>query len=142
MYNVNKINEFFDLTEDTVNDMNNAVIEVTSDDSIKTEGDVFEMDTLKRDFNVCRETLLETIKSARQIVTGLSYAIGPGTSGSVISSFSEVVKSINESVALLSRLYLDIEKLKGPQLAQGGHIQNQINVISTNINDVIKELRK
>lgn len=141
MYNVNKINEFFDITENTVNDMDNAVMEV-SNDNIIIDGDVFELDTLKKDFNVCRETLLETIKAARQIVTGLSYAIGPGTSGSVISSFSEVVKSINESVALLSRLYLDIEKLKGPQLAQGGHIQNQINVISTNINDVIKELRK
>lgn len=135
---LNKINQAFDITEGVVIEMDNSIKDI-----VATDGDIFEEATLKTDFNTCRSVILESIQSARILITMLGQSIGPGSSGSVITSFSEVVRSLNESISLLCKLYVDLEKLKNKDaMKKGGAIQNQVNIISANLNDVLEKIAK
>lgn len=135
---LNKINQAFDITEGVVVEMDNSIKDI-----VPTDGDIFEEATLKTDFNTCRSVILESIQSARILIAMLGQSIGPGSSGSVITSFSEVVRSLNESISLLCKLYVDLEKLKNKDaMKKSGAIQNQVNIISTNLNDILEKISK
>ena len=92
--------------EQIFNTAEKTIIEVEKSEIICQElDDEFLM--LKEDFQIVRTTILSTIQRAKNVLDMLSTNIelDPTASGSLISSYSELVNSINNSGKLLGDLY-------------------------------------
>ena len=106
--------------EQIFNTAEKTIIEVEKSEIICQElDDEFLM--LKEDFQIVRTTILSTIQRAKNVLDMLSTNIelDPTASGSLISSYSELVKSINNSGKLLGDLYktlIDIKQKSSSQL--------------------------
>ena len=106
--------------EQIFNTAEKTIIEVEKSEIICKElDDEFLM--LKEDFQIVRTTILSTIQRAKNVLDMLSTNIelDPTASGSLISSYSELVNSINNSGKLLGDLYktlIDIKQKSSSQL--------------------------
>ena len=106
--------------EQIFNTAEKTIIEVEKSEIICQElDDEFLM--LKEDFQIVRTTILSTIQRAKNVLDMLSTNIelDPTASGSLISSYSELVNSINNSGKLLGDLYktlIDIKHKSSSQL--------------------------
>ena len=106
--------------EQIFNTAEKTIIEVEKSEIICQElDDEFLM--LKEDFQIVRSTILSTIQRAKNVLDMLSTNIelDPTASGSLISSYSELVNSINNSGKLLGDLYktlIDIKQKSSSQL--------------------------
>ena len=106
--------------EQIFNTAEKTIIEVEKSEIICQElDDEFLM--LKEDFQIVRTTILSTIQRAKNVLDMLSINIelDPTASGSLISSYSELVNSINNSGKLLGDLYktlIDIKQKSSSQL--------------------------
>lgn len=106
--------------EQIFNTAEKTIIEVEKAEIICQElDDEFLM--LKEDFQIVRTTILSTIQRAKNVLDMLSTNIelDPTASGSLISSYSELVNSINNSGKLLGDLYktlIDIKQKSSSQL--------------------------
>lgn len=106
--------------EQIFNTAEKTIIEVEKSEVICQElDDEFLM--LKEDFQIVRTTILSTIQRAKNVLDMLSTNIelDPTASGSLISSYSELVNSINNSGKLLGDLYktlIDIKQKSSSQL--------------------------
>ena len=106
--------------EQIFNTAEKTIIEVEKSEIICQElDDEFLM--LKEDFQIVRTTILSTIQRAKNVLDMLSTNIelDPTASGSLISSYSELVNSINNSGKLLGDLYktlIDIKQKSSCQL--------------------------
>ena len=106
--------------EQIFNTAEKTIIEVEKSEIICQElDDEFLM--LKEDFQIVRTTILSTIQRAKNVLDMLSTNIelDPTASGSLISSYSELVNSINNSGKLLGDLYktlIDIKQKSSSQL--------------------------
>ena len=88
--------------EQIFNTAEKTIIEVEKSEIICQElDDEFLM--LKEDFQIVRTTILSTIQRAKNVLDMLSTntELDPTASGSLISSYSELVNSINNSGKLL-----------------------------------------
>ena len=106
--------------EQIFNTAEKTIIEVEKSEVICQElDDEFLM--LKEDFQIVRTTILSTIQRAKNVLDMLSTNIelDPTASGSLFSSYSEWVNSINNSGKLLGDLYktlIDIKQKSSSQL--------------------------
>ena len=106
--------------EQIFNTAEKTIIEVEKSEIICQElDDEFLM--LKEDFQIVRTTILSTIQRAKNVLDMLSTNIelDPTASGSLISSYSELVNSINNSGKLLGDLnktLIDIKQKSSSQL--------------------------
>lgn len=109
---------------------------------------------LSNDFSIMRETLLENIKSSQVILSSFSNEIvanGSDTNPKLLSAYSELLESCNNSIKLLGGIYKDISethlKIKKLLATEGnasegnesqGHTNNTI--IFANTADLLKEI--
>ena len=106
--------------EQIFNTAEKTIIEVEKSEIICQElDDEFLM--LKEDLQIVRTTILSTLQRAKNVLDMLSTNIelDPTASGSLISSYSELVNSINNSGKLLGDLYktlIDIKQKSSSQL--------------------------
>ena len=105
--------------EQIFNTAEKTIIEVEKSEIIGQElDDEFLM--LKEDFQIVRTTILSTIQRAKNVLDMLSTNIelDPTASGSLISSYSELVNSINNSGKLLGDLYKTLIDIKQKSSSQ------------------------
>ena len=105
--------------EQIFNTAEKTIIEVEKSEIICQElDDEFLM--LKEDFQIVRTTILSTIQRAKNVLDMLSTNIelAPTASGSLISSYSELVNSINNSGKLLGDLYKTLIDIKQKSSSQ------------------------
>lgn len=105
--------------EQIFNTAEKTIIEVEKSEVICQElDDEFLM--LKEDFQIVRTTILSTIQRAKNVLDMLSTNIelDPTASGSLISSYSELVNSINNSGKLLGDLYKTLIDIKQKSTSQ------------------------
>ena len=105
--------------EQIFNTAEKTIIEVEKSEIICQElDDEFLM--LKEDFQIVRTTILSTIQRAKNVLDMLSTNIelDPTASGSLISSYSELVNSINNSGKLLGDLYKTLIDIKQKSSSQ------------------------
>jgi hypothetical protein len=157
---LDKITSAFDITESSVDNMNDYVTEILPAEK-KFESNPIELDTevvesviklslLKEDFHTIRETLLSTVKSGRLILQSLSDELIISDSerkSSMITSFAELTNAVNQSLKLLSAIYKDIIHVQkeimhiGKEEGPGVVNNNQTNIISSTA-DILKMLRE
>ena len=71
------------------------------------------VNNLSNDFSIMRETLLENIKSSQIILSSFSDEIvanGSDTNPKLLSAYSELLESCNNSIKLLGGIYKDISE--------------------------------
>lgn len=109
---------------------------------------------LSNDFSIMRETLLENIKSSQVILSSFSNEIvanGSDTNPKLLSAYSELLESCNNSIKLLGGIYKDISEthLKIKKLlategnaSEGAESQGNTNntIIFANTADLLKEI--
>ena len=109
---------------------------------------------LSNDFSIMRETLLENIKSSQVILSSFSNEIvanGSDTNPKLLSAYSELLESCNNSIKLLGGIYKDISEthLKIKKLlategnaSDGAESQGNTNntIIFANTADLLKEI--
>lgn len=109
---------------------------------------------LSNDFSIMRETLLENIKSSQVILSSFSNEIvanGSDTNPKLLSAYSELLESCNNSIKLLGGIYKDISEthLKIKKLlategnaSDGTESQGNTNntIIFANTADLLKEI--
>ena len=109
---------------------------------------------LSNDFSIMRETLLENIKSIQVILSSFSNEIvanGSDTNPKLLSAYSELLESCNNSIKLLGGIYKDISEthLKIKKLlategnaSEGTESQGNTNntIIFANTADLLKEI--
>ena len=109
---------------------------------------------LSNDFSIMRETLLENIKSSQVILSSFSNEIvanGSDTNPKLLSAYSELLESCNNSIKLLGGIYKDISEthLKIKKLlategnaSEGTESQGNTNntIIFANTADLLKEI--
>ena len=109
---------------------------------------------LSNDFSIMRETLLENIKSSQVILSSFSNEIvanGSDTNPKLLSAYSELLESCNNSIKLLGGIYKDISetRLKIKKLlategnaSEGTESQGNTNntIIFANTADLLKEI--
>lgn len=120
---------------------------------------VIELEFLVSDFKFTRETLKETVENGRKVIQIVTLELLDDDSdnrASLITSFAELVSSVNQSVKLLSQTYKDIaavlesiEKTRKSQLSgpkqTGGTVNIDKMVITTEASstaDIIARLRE
>ena len=111
------------------------------------------VNNLSNDFYIMRETLLENIKSSQIILSSFSDEIvanGSDTNPKLLSAYSELLESCNNSIKLLGGIYKDISethlKIKkllateknGESETNMGETRNTI--IFANTSDLLKEI--
>ena len=109
---------------------------------------------ISNDFSIMRETLLENIKSSQVILSSFSNEIvanGSDTNPKLLSAYSELLESCNNSIKLLGGIYKDISEthLKIKKLlategnaSEGTESQGNTNntIIFANTADLLKEI--
>lgn len=109
---------------------------------------------LSNDFSIMRETLLENIKSSQVILSSFSNEIvanGSDTNPKLLSAYSELLESCNNSIKLLGGIYKDISEthLKIKKLlategnaSEGTESQGNTNntIIFANTAELLKEI--
>ena len=111
------------------------------------------VNNLSNDFYIMRETLLENIKSSQIILSSFSDEIvanGSDTNPKLLSAYSELLESCNNSIKLLGGIYKDISethlKIK-KLLATEKSSESETNmgetrntIIFANTSDLLKEI--
>lgn len=101
---LDKINDIFNVTEKTI-------VEVEKSDLIKSNPEEnLKFTYLKEDFNLMRESLVNTIKRGQDILEVISNNIlaDPLSSNQAVMAYSTLVDTINNSTKLLTDIYKNI----------------------------------
>jgi hypothetical protein len=132
--------------------VSNDVFDVLETDNVTKE--IVAMNTLQQDFQLIRETLLETIQNGRQILNALTDGLlmsGEDISPDMLESYSILISSVNTSTKLLSSSYKDvfdtqikIMKLVGDTKKEESSSNNTTtnNILITTTGDFIKKFKK
>lgn len=147
---LDKLNNFFDITTSTVEEISKQVNSIDDDIEIIEEEseDIVTINMLRQDFNFIRQTLMDTVKSGKQVISKLSLEIEieEGGNGSLISSYAELIGVVNNSLKLLSTTYKDIVdmniKLKSKPKNGDTKISGDVTVnnINASVNDIVAAL--
>lgn len=161
---LDKLNEFFDITSSTVDEIKKEVdtIEVKDygttsivDYNSNQDLSIITIQLLKADFDFIRETLLETVKNGKDVLSKITLEIdiGESQSASIISAYAELVGTVNNSLKLLSSTYKDIVDLHiklqkkkeedDKDKDKGTTIKGDvtINTISASVGDIINAMK-
>lgn len=105
---------------------------------------VIELEIMIDDFKFVRETLKETVENGRKVINTLTFELMDADDSSrsaLITSFAELVSSVNQSVKLLSQSYKDIanvlesmEKIRKSQIIPGSDKQNETGKNNSTVN--------
>lgn len=111
------------------------------------------VNNLSNDFSIMRETLLENIKSSQIILSSFSDEIvanGSDTNPKLLSAYSELLESCNNSIKLLGGIYKDISEthLKIKKLlatekdedSDANISETRNTIIFANTSDLLKEI--
>ena len=126
MFNVLKkyeglANSFAVTTASMENELKNKVTEIKQACDVSKSSDNFEIiqdmssnvSNLSNDFSIMRETLLSNIKSSKIILSSFGDEIvanGSDTNPKLLSAYSELLESCNNSIKLLGGIYKDISE--------------------------------
>ena len=114
---INSLNSVFEQAEAVcAEEILEFVDEKTKEVSLFTEDitptEVLKLDLMVEDFKFTRETLKETVENGRKVLSILTLDLlgndDEAGRASLITSFAELVTSVNNSVKLLSTSYKDI----------------------------------
>jgi predicted protein tyrosine phosphatase len=164
---INSLNDVFDQAEkvcsseivDFIEEKTHDVKLYSSMDSDISTTDVIKLDLMVDDFKFTRDTLTETVNNGRKVLNVVTLELldsDEENRASLITSFAELVTSVNQSVKLLSQSYKDIaavlesiekirkSKLATPEQAQPVGTGNTFINITTqeSTTDIIARLTK
>jgi methyl-accepting chemotaxis protein len=150
---LDKLNEFFDITTSTIDEINKEVQTIDSDDIdvFDESDDIITIPVLKKDFNFIRETLLQTVEDVKRVINKISLEldVGEGSPASIISAYAELVGTVNNSLKLLSSTYKDIVDINNKLIEKKnkkqeikGDINFTNNIISTSVADVLSAMKR
>jgi hypothetical protein len=150
---LDKLNEFFDITTSTIDEINKEVQTIDSDDIdvFDESDDIITIPVLKKDFNFIRETLLQTVEDGKRVINKISLEldVGEGSPASIISAYAELVGTVNNSLKLLSSTYKDIVDINNKLIEKKnkkqeikGDINFTNNIISTSVADVLSAMKR
>jgi hypothetical protein len=132
---INSLNDVFDQAEKVcsaeivgfIEEKTHDVKLYSSTDSDISTTDVIKLDLMVDDFKFTRDTLTETVNNGRKVLNVVTMELldsDEENRASLITSFAELVTSVNQSVKLLSQSYKDIaavlesiEKIRKSKLA-------------------------
>lgn len=126
---LDKINDIFNVTEKTI-------VEVEKSDLIQSNAEEnLKFYYLKDDFNLMRESLVNTIQRGRDILEVISNNIlaDPISSNQVIMAYSTLVDTINNSTKLLTDIYkniVDIQLKISPKEVEKGNGKQEVMTIA------------
>lgn len=114
-------NSFAVTTASMENELKNKVTEIKQACENSSSSDNFEIiqdmssnvSNLSNDFSIMRETLLSNIKSSKIILSSFGDEIvanGSDTNPKLLSAYSELLESCNNSIKLLGGIYKDISE--------------------------------
>ena len=114
-------NSFEVTTASMENELKNKVTEIKQACDVVKSSDNFEIiqdmssnvSNLSNDFSIMRETLLSNIKSSKIILSSFGDEIvanGSDTNPKLLSAYSELLESCNNSIKLLGGIYKDISE--------------------------------
>ena len=114
-------NSFAVTTASMENELKNKVTEIKQACDVSKSSDNFEImqdmssnvSNLSNDFSIMRETLLSNIKSSKIILSSFGDEIvanGSDTNPKLLSAYSELLESCNNSIKLLGGIYKDISE--------------------------------
>ena len=114
-------NSFAVTTASMENELRNKVTEIKQACDVSKSSDNFEIiqdmssnvSNLSNDFSIMRETLLSNIKSSKIILSSFGDEIvanGSDTNPKLLSAYSELLESCNNSIKLLGGIYKDISE--------------------------------
>lgn len=114
-------NSFAVTTASMENELKNKVTEIKQACDVSSSSDNFEIiqdmssnvSNLSNDFSIMRETLLSNIKSSKIILSSFGDEIvanGSDTNPKLLSAYSELLESCNNSIKLLGGIYKDISE--------------------------------
>ena len=114
-------NSFEVTTASMENELKNKVTEIKQACDVSKSSDNFEIiqdmssnvSNLSNDFSIMRETLLSNIKSSKIILSSFGDEIvanGSDTNPKLLSAYSELLESCNNSIKLLGGIYKDISE--------------------------------
>ena len=148
---LDKLNEFFDITTSTVDEISKHLETIDTDiEVIDDSEDIVTINMLRQDFEFIRTTLMDTVRSGKQVISKLSLEIEieEGGNGNLISSYAELIGVVNNSLKLLSTTYKDIvdmniklkAKPKNGDTKIGGDVT--VNNINASVNDIVAALSR
>lgn len=126
---LNKLNKIFDITESVIEDATLPMNPIDSENLLYT------------DFMNARNHLNEIIKIGR---SSIGYASAGIDDPRTLEALSTLISSVNSSIKVLMDIYIIMHKLQGEKGDKDGKINkinNQVNIISTNLNEVIASLK-
>lgn len=151
-------NAFEVSTKDMKENIQNHLDEINNNYSFDNEiiNDMCEsVSNLSNDFNVMRNTLLENIKSSQTILSSFGDEIkingANDTDPRILSAYSELLDSCNNSIKLLGSIYKDIsdthlkiKRLMNENSNNENDTQkgNSNTFIFANTADILKEFKK
>ena len=114
-------NSFAVTTASMEEELKNKVTEIKQACDVSKSSDNFEIiqdmssnvSNLSNDFSIMRETLLSNIKSSKIILSSFGDEIvanGSDTNPKLLSAYSELLESCNNSIKLLGGIYKDISE--------------------------------
>lgn len=125
---LNKLNKIFDITESVIEDTNLPIVSTDSNN------------LLHQDFMNARNHLNEIIKIGR---SSIGYASAGIDDPRTLEALSTLITSVNNSIKVLMDIYVVMHRLQGEKDNKSlNRINNQVNIISTNLNEVIDSLKK
>ena len=146
------------------NELKNKVTEIKQACDVSKSSDNFEIiqdmssnvSNLSNDFSIMRETLLSNIKSSKIILSSFGDEIvanGSDTNPKLLSAYSELLESCNNSIKLLGGIYKDISethlKIKKLLATEQSSIdetqprsETKNTIIFANTSELLKEISK
>lgn len=157
-------NSFAVTTASMENELKNKVTEIKQACDVSKSSDNFEIiqdmssnvSNLSNDFSIMRETLLSNIKSSKIILSSFGDEIvanGSDTNPKLLSAYSELLESCNNSIKLLGGIYKDISethlKIKKLLATEQSSIddtqprsETKNTIIFANTSELLKEISK
>jgi hypothetical protein len=152
---LDSLNQYFDITQSTVNEISKhlGADEVTEIVEETDDTQIIDIKTLKADFRTIRDTLLETIKNGKTVIGALTASMADldNQDPDLISAYSSLVGTVNNSLKLLTETYKNIlvmqemiNKSKPKETQQGKLTVNgsvQINTVSASVDEIIRAMK-
>lgn len=146
-FKLDKLNSHFDITTSTIHEIAEYVENVSlEDEKVEEDDELLSMSMLKSDFKMIRDTLLDTIKNGKKVISNLTEDLLQleGNSGSAISAYAELIMTVNSSMKLLTETYSNIIKLQKEMSEKNVSVNNDISenkYLGVNVTAIIRETK-
>ena len=145
-YKLDKLNSHFDVTTSTIHEIAEYVEDMPEDEEVEKDTELLSMSMLKSDFKMIRNTLLDTIKNGKKVISNLTTELLQleGNSGSAISAYAELIMTVNSSMKLLTETYSNIIKLQ-KEMSEKNIDKKDISedkYLGVNVTAIIRETKK